>query len=81
MLADPSVLEGARRRVDGWLESGGAHRRYAQRWREILSRSPAEIAAFLVDRGELADTLRSVSPFAGVLDPRERWRILRGLGR
>jgi hypothetical protein len=35
------------------------------------------VAAFLVERGELADELRQSSPFAGALKPQERWRIWR----
>jgi hypothetical protein len=79
LLADPSVLERARERVRIWAERGGAHPEYVEAWKSVLSRTPEEIAAFLVDRGEHACALRQVTPFAGVLDPRERWKHWRAV--
>jgi hypothetical protein len=77
LRADPSLLERARRRVDGWLRDGTVARPYAEAWRNILSGSPGEVAGFLGDPGERARRLRQASPFAGFLDPRTRWSILR----
>jgi hypothetical protein len=73
----PEVLEKARRRVQEWLASSASARFYAQKWAEILAGDVASIAAFLVERSDLADELRQSSPFAGALQPRERWRIWR----
>jgi hypothetical protein len=73
----PEVLEKARRRVETWLTSEAGARFYARKWAEVLARDPAAIAAFLVERTELADELRQSSPFAGALKPQERWRIFR----
>jgi hypothetical protein len=73
----PEVLENARRRVQGWLAQDGESRFYARKWSEILAGDPASVAAFLVERSEIADELRQSSPFAGALKPRERWRIWR----
>lgn len=75
LLRQPEVLEKARRRVESWLTSGAPF--YARKWAEILAGDPPAIAAFLVERSELADELRQSSPFAGALSPRERWRIWR----
>lgn len=50
---------------------------YARKWAEILSRDAPAVAVFLVERSELADELRQSSPFAGVLKPKERWKIWR----
>ena len=77
LLHQPEVLEKARRRVQGWLEAGEAAPFYARKWAEVLEGEPASIAAFLVERSELADELRQSSPFAGALRPRERWQIFR----
>ena len=74
---DPGVLARARERVEGWLRDGSVHRRYAEPWRRLLSSQPDEILKCLVDPGEAMRALRQCSPFAGALDPRERWRILR----
>lgn len=73
----PEILEMARRRVQTWLESSDPAPFHARSWAEILAGDPASIAAFLVDRGELAYELRSSTPFAGALKPQERWRIFR----
>ncbi len=74
---DPGVLSRARARVEGWLADGSVHPRYAEAWRRLLSSEPEEALRRLVDPGETMCALRQCSPFAGVLDPRERWRILR----
>lgn len=76
-LADPQVLEAARKRVQDWFAASDHPPFYARKWAEVLAGPPASIAAFLVDRGELATELRQSSPFAGALKPRERWRIFR----
>lgn len=71
------VLENARRRVRGWLAPGPSAPFYARKWAEILAGDAPSIAAFLVERSELADELRQSSPFAGALRPQERWKIWR----
>jgi hypothetical protein len=73
----PEVLEMARRRVETWLASGDRAPFYARQWARILAGDVSSIAAFLVERSELADELRQSSPFAGALHPRERWKIWR----
>ena len=77
LLQQPEVLEMARRRVQSWLSTSSSPRFYAQKWAEVLQRDPSSIAAFLVERSELADELRQSTPFAGALTPQERWKILR----
>ena len=77
LQADPSILDRARSRVRSWLEDGSVHRYYVEAWERVLSQSVDEVAAFLVHTSEHACALRQVSPFAGVLDPRTRWRLLR----
>jgi hypothetical protein len=77
----PGVLDDARRRVHDWLTAARENRspapEYAQRWSAVLAGEPSDIAAFLVERSDLADELRQSSPFAGSLEPRERWKIWR----
>ncbi len=47
-------------------------------WKELLlARNPDEIVAILVSEDEDAVRLRQSSPFAGVLDAREVWKIKR----
>jgi hypothetical protein len=77
LRADPTLVESARRRVDAWLRDGTVARAYAEAWQDVLARPAGEVAAFLEDPGGRARQLRQASPFAGFLDPRTRWRILR----
>jgi hypothetical protein len=79
LRADSALLEAARARVDGWLASGAVHPRYALAWRDLLSSSLDEVCAAIVDPGERARALRQSTPFAGVVDPRTRWRIWRAV--
>jgi hypothetical protein len=76
LIHDPLVLDRARERVRGWL-SQTPERPFAREWEKILAGNAESVAAFLTDRSGLAEELRQSSPFAGVLDARERWRIWR----
>ena len=77
MKDDPSVLERARARVQGWLESGDVARYWAEEWDGVLSGTTEDICSWLVDESEHARAMRQVTPFAGAIDPRTRWRIWR----
>jgi len=81
MMCRRDVLDVARARVETRLKDGSVARHYAQAWRDLLARPTEAIAAALVDPGEHARELRQVSPFAGALDPRTRWRIHREVGQ
>jgi hypothetical protein len=73
----PELLDVARDRVRGWLECGTVSRFWAAAWDEALSGSLDEVIARIVDTSEHSRALRQSSPFAGALDPRQRWEILR----
>jgi hypothetical protein len=77
LASHPSLVEAARARVKGWLETGAVHPTYARAWDAILREPFDRIAQALVDESEQGRALRQVSPFAGALAPRERWRIRR----
>jgi hypothetical protein len=77
LASDPETLERARAQVRGWLEFAEVSPHWARAWDEVLSRPVPEILAFLVDESERARALRQVTPFAGAIDPRTRWRIWR----
>jgi hypothetical protein len=72
---DPALLVTACRRVAHWIELGTPHPHYALAWEEILGSSVSIIKARLVDPSEKGRELRQVTPFAGLIGPRERWRI------
>jgi hypothetical protein len=74
---DPALVGRARGRIDRWLAEGLIHRIYGEAWRELLSGPLDPLLAVLTRDDDHARTLRQCSPFAGVLDPRTRWRIWR----
>jgi hypothetical protein len=77
LRSQPEILDKARRRVQAWLAGKDNPPFYARKWAEILAGDMPSIAAFLVDRSELAIELRQSTPFAGALKPQERWQIWR----
>lgn len=50
---------------------------WMREWECILDAGPGRVLAVLEGTDEHAIWLRTSSPFAGLLSPRERWRILR----
>lgn len=77
LLADPKLVDRVRRRVAGWLEDGSVARPYAEAWARLLDGPMADLVLALGERSERMHDLRQVSPFAGVLEPRARWRVRR----
>ena len=73
----PELLDAARERVREWLENGRVSRYWAEAWNEALDGTLDEVIARITDLSQHARDLRQSSPFAGVLDPRVRWEILR----
>jgi hypothetical protein len=76
----PEILDAARARVEGWLSTGSVSDRWAREWSEILAGSVDAVIAAITDTGERARDLRQTSPFAGAIDPRRRWAILKEVG-
>ncbi|MEM1204066.1 MAG: hypothetical protein AAGN66_12630 [Acidobacteriota bacterium] len=77
LCGDAEILGQARQRVEHWLETGEVHPHYAEGWRDLLGQPLDAIEQRLGDPGEEMRALRQCTPFAGALDPRERWRIWR----
>jgi hypothetical protein len=77
LAAEPSVLERAQARVRRWLDTGEVAPYWAQKWDDLLSRPVDDIRSVLIDESADARALRQVTPFAGAIDPRTRWRIWR----
>jgi hypothetical protein len=73
---DERMVEEARERVERLAAAGHLHRRYAERWRELLARPLAEIAATTSADDQEGRDLRQNSPFAGALNEQERRRII-----
>lgn len=74
---DPAVLLRARERVRDWARSGSVHPEYVRAWQELLETDAVAVAAAIVVDDERMRALRQVTPFAGVVPPRERWSIWR----
>ncbi len=75
---DDQVLSMAQERVEQWIRDGGpVPPRWAHGWRELLAQPVPEIAETLVEDGEWMRDLRQNTPFAGVLTPEDRWKIIR----
>jgi hypothetical protein len=77
LITDNSVVLRARTRVEQWSKDGSVHERWVAAWRRLLTLAPAELQRALVERSDEANALRQVTPFAGVIDPRTRWRLWR----
>ena len=75
--ARPDLIATARARAQEWAASGERHARYAQEWLRLLATPLEQLLAQLVDPSQHGRDLRQATPFAGAIDPRERWRIWR----
>ena len=74
---EPERVAAARARVQRWRAEGSVPLPYVEAWERHLAGPLEALCAALVDEGEKARALRQVTPFAGVVDPRTRWRIWR----
>jgi len=75
LLANPELLEIARANLDRWSLAGGRSQPYWDAWREILKRPLPELLQLIVEESERMTAMRQATPFAGVLEPAERWAI------
>jgi hypothetical protein len=75
LKADPGLLDAARVRVGSWLRDGTVAPAYASAWQDMLDGPAEALYAALAEASERMHDLRQVSPFAGVLDARTRWRL------
>ncbi len=77
LAADPLLLQHARGHVERWRDQGLLHPEYADAWSHILALPAEARKAAILDPGERGRALRQVTPFAGAVDPRTRWRVWR----
>jgi hypothetical protein len=71
----PELLEIARDNLNRWYAGAGGSRPYLDQWRQILERPLDEMLSLIGREDEEMTALRQSSPFAGILDPKERWAI------
>jgi hypothetical protein len=72
---DPALLRIATENLDRWYDNAAHSRPYLDEWRRILHLPLEELLALIGQEGERMTALRQNSPFAGVLEPAERWAI------
>ena len=75
LRAHPELIRIAHENLARWSAKGGRSQPYWDAWREILGRPLPEILRLLEEKSERMNAMRQATPFAGVLDPRERWAI------
>jgi|CXWL01.1.fsa_nt_gi hypothetical protein len=73
----PELIVAAQERVAEWRRDGSIATAYVDAWETLLASGLEQLVATLVDPGERATALRQVTPFAGVIDARQRWEIWR----
>jgi hypothetical protein len=75
LRAHPELLNIARENLTRWAAGAARSKPYWDAWSEILGRPLPEILELLVEDSESMTALRQATPFAGVLEPAERWAI------
>ena len=82
LRADPEkVLSHARKNLVRWAAAYSNQQRphWMNEWAVLLDKPIVELIAVLTADTENARRLRSSSPFAGIVSPRERWAICRDI--
>jgi len=73
---DPTLLGKAKANLLRWsAKDGGPKPRHLREWQEILEKPWPAIAEMMTTMSEDATRLRSSSPFAGILNEKEREQI------
>jgi hypothetical protein len=75
LRAHPELIGIARENLDRWYDGSGRSRHYIDEWRRILDLPLEEVLSVMEQDGERMTALRQSSPFAGVLEPAERWAV------
>lgn len=73
--AHPDLLAIAHDNLDRWSRMGGRSQPYWDQWRAMLAQPIEDLLAAIQEDSPRMTELRQSSPFAGVLDPKERWHI------
>lgn len=78
LAREPALLKIAKRNVAAWRKRSNVNQApaYLSEWARILKYPVPQLLAFITAMTEEATRLRQSSPFAGILDPVERRRIV-----
>jgi hypothetical protein len=69
------LIEIARENLNRWYASAGRSQPHLDKWRRILDLPLEEVLSLIEKDGERTTALRQSSPFAGILEPAERWAV------
>jgi hypothetical protein len=75
LRAHPELLGIARDNLARWTAAESRSQPYWDAWRDILDRPLEEVLGLLEEESERMTALRQATPFAGVLEPKERWAV------
>ena len=75
LRSHPELMAIAHDNLERWSKSAGRSQPYWDEWRKILARPLPEVLDLLEEESERMTALRQATPFAGVLEPAERWAI------
>jgi hypothetical protein len=75
LRSQPALLHIARENLHRWYGQSGRSRPYLDEWYRILACPLEDVLALIGQESERMTALRQSSPFAGILEPAERWAI------
>ncbi len=84
LRSDPQrVIQHARYNLQRWAGSYADSDKpsWMSDWKELLDGPMNKLLDILTSESERARQLRSSSPFAGIVTPRERWKIIKDTDR
>jgi len=71
----PELMGVAQENLRRWKGTAGRSEAYLDAWVRLLAKPVEEMLALLEQDSEGMRAMRQASPFAGVLTPKERWKI------
>ena len=71
----PELLSVAVENLDRWSQPAGRSQPYFDEWRVMLALPFTELLRVMVEDTPHMRELRQSTPFAGILEPKERWRV------
>jgi len=75
LRTNPRLIEIAKENLERWSAAGGHSQPYWDAWKEILKLPLPEVLRLMTEESERMTAMRQATPFAGVLEPAERWAV------
>ena len=77
LVDEPQLVTDALARLARWRGANAVSEHYATIWLKLLEGPREDLLAAMTDDGPRGRELRQATPFAGVVEPRTRWRVWR----